>query len=789
MTEPLHCPCDDHSPVLPVNPPGLDDIAFRIATWREFRRALLTGNDGETALQDWRPGGEGDLAVMMVEWWAYLADILTFYNERIANQAYLRTADLPPSVRRLIALLGYRPRPAIAAHGTLAALVEPGREVKLPKGLQFQNKPGPGEDVQTFELDEDVVASSPTAVPARPVGDLLAPETDVLYLAGEHTDLDNGEILLLRRRGWIGHLLQVYRATVVVRPDRTKVTRVEVSFYDTPPTGLRAADYRLLRSRQTSSLWSACGTGLPPETGQTLTQDLHLPSRIPPLAHGEPVLLVCNAAAPVLGTVDDIYESSWYANGDGGDPGKPPVPPILPVLVGHTLIRLKERVITQEVRNNFRKVTVTYGWADVGRLIEQPNDLWDGKDGHLEAVAPARFRAGTALPALLEGASGGGLAVTLESSGDGAAIAGGLPTPPHSLTTPLKAHYNLLPVSRGKSVRNEVVGSGDARQAGQSFNLAKSPVTWLAKGVGWVSTIALRVDGRPWKEVASFYGQAPDAKVFVTHENEDGTTKVLFGDGVNGARLPTGINNIVADYRIGAGVKAPPAGRLTILANPVPGLIAVRNPVAVGGGADADPPDQIRRYAPRSVLTFGRAVSVLDYEAIAAQAPGVTRARAAWAWDEASQRTAVTVYVGNDAAAVTSATDSLKGACGRTLPTVVPARPLRTRLRLKLQVEVGMDAAAIAGAVRMALTRDGALFSPQGLRIGQPVFESAIIAAILAVDGTVAVLESNLGTQSGVNMPWNEDGLPVHPIGEDGWFDLDPRDIAIDTSVGENAHG
>lgn len=145
MTEPLHCPCDDHSPVLPVNPPGLNDIAFRIATWREFRRALLTGRDGETALADWRPGGEGDLAVMMVEWWAYLADILTFYNERIANQAYLRTADLPPSVRRLIALLGYRPRPAIAAHGTLAALVEPGREVKLPKGLQFQNKPGPGE--------------------------------------------------------------------------------------------------------------------------------------------------------------------------------------------------------------------------------------------------------------------------------------------------------------------------------------------------------------------------------------------------------------------------------------------------------------------------------------------------------------------------------------------------------------------------------------------------------------------------------------------------------------------
>jgi hypothetical protein len=32
----------------------------------------------------------------------------------------------------------------------------------------------------------------------------------------------------------------------------------------------------------------------------------------------------------------------------------------------------------------------------------------------------------------------------------------------------------------------------------------------------------------------------------------------------------------------------------------------------------------VRTYAPRAVLTFGRAVSADDYEAIAAQAPGRT---------------------------------------------------------------------------------------------------------------------------------------------------------------------
>ena len=34
----------------------------------------------------------GDLGLQVLEWWAYLGDILTFYNERIANEGYLRTA-------------------------------------------------------------------------------------------------------------------------------------------------------------------------------------------------------------------------------------------------------------------------------------------------------------------------------------------------------------------------------------------------------------------------------------------------------------------------------------------------------------------------------------------------------------------------------------------------------------------------------------------------------------------------------------------------------------------------
>ena len=70
---------------------------------------------------------------------------------------------------------------------------------------------------------------------------------------------------------------------------------------------------------------------------------------------------------------------------------------------------------------------------------------------------------------------------------------------------------NLLPVTRGKTVANEVLGSGDATQAGQDFQLSQSPVTYLQQGASYASTISLTVNGMPWTEVAHFYGQAPDA--------------------------------------------------------------------------------------------------------------------------------------------------------------------------------------------------------------------------------------------------------------------------------------
>ena len=94
------CPCSCPGGPWPVlNPPGLATISYRAGDFSSFRHALVAHLSTDVTLAPWNPSPvTGDLGLQILDWWAYLADILTFYNERAANQAYLGTADRPESV-------------------------------------------------------------------------------------------------------------------------------------------------------------------------------------------------------------------------------------------------------------------------------------------------------------------------------------------------------------------------------------------------------------------------------------------------------------------------------------------------------------------------------------------------------------------------------------------------------------------------------------------------------------------------------------------------------------------
>ena len=321
----------------------------------------------------------------------------------------------------------------------------------------------------------------------------------------------------------------------------------------------------------------------------------------------------------------------------------------------------------------------------------------------------------------------------------------GLPAQPLTLTPPMNVLYGLMQVSRGKTVANEILGSGDATQADQEFVLKNSPLTYLLgassiSGQNYSSTLTVRVNGVAWKEVTSFYGQPANAWVFVTREDENNQTHVMFGDGINGARLPSGINNVVATYRFGSGAASPAAGSLTVILQPQPNLKAIHNPVAAGGGADPDPPDQIRRYAPHSVLTFGRAISADDYETIAAQAPGVARARSYFVFDAIQQRALVTLYVGDDPEAVIAAQTAVSLADDPNRPVAVKlATAVPVQLNLTLLVDPKYDVPTVTAGVTSALADPGTGLFGASIGIGETIYDSQIYEACLSVAGAVAV--------------------------------------------------
>jgi hypothetical protein len=101
---------------------------------------------------------EGDPAIALLDSWATVADVLTFYEERIANEGYLRTATERRSILELARLVGYALRPGVAASVYLAFTMENGFAGEIPAGTRAQSLPGPGELPQSFETSEKLAA-------------------------------------------------------------------------------------------------------------------------------------------------------------------------------------------------------------------------------------------------------------------------------------------------------------------------------------------------------------------------------------------------------------------------------------------------------------------------------------------------------------------------------------------------------------------------------------------------------------------------------------------------------
>ncbi|HWG19551.1 MAG TPA: hypothetical protein VG225_03410 [Terracidiphilus sp.] len=161
------------TPMIVVNRPALSAITYRVGTYATFLASMEAALSGSNvpALIGLRTRSSGDFSIALVDAWSEVLDILTFYTERLANEAYLGTAIEGRSVFELARLVGYKPSPGVSASTVLAfsLATAPGSPatVPIPAGTRVQSVPGPGQSPQVFETSTPLTATiANNAIPA-----------------------------------------------------------------------------------------------------------------------------------------------------------------------------------------------------------------------------------------------------------------------------------------------------------------------------------------------------------------------------------------------------------------------------------------------------------------------------------------------------------------------------------------------------------------------------------------------------------------------------------------------
>jgi len=324
-----------------------------------------------------------------------------------------------------------------------------------------------------------------------------------------------------------------------------------------------------------------------------------------------------------------------------------------------------------------------------------------------------------------------------------------------TLAAPLAAIYdaatvtvnaNAVMAANGQTVQ-EILGSGDATNDALQFTLKQQPLTYLPapSGNGTQSTLQVWVNNLQWHETANLLTAGPADRVFITSTNAAGNTIVQFGNGIQGARTPTGTANIRAVYCTGIGnAGMVSAGQLSLPLDRPQGLMSVTNPAAASGAADPASPDEARASAPLPTLTIGRVVSLQDYQNFALGFAGIAKALASWTWLGSTRGVFLTV-AGVGGAALTADDPVVSGLIGAIglcsdphVPLVVaPYQPVL----FTFTAAVGVDQADYApGQVLAQVWQDvSAAFAFDQRQFGQGVTASQIIQIIQQVAGVTAV--------------------------------------------------
>ncbi len=863
--------CDEHAPIeaAPIeNPAGLDALAYRVGRHGTFKAAMQKAISGQPALAKLTVRQDDDASIALLDAWSASLDVLSFYQERIANEAYLRTATERRSVLELARAIGYELSPGVAASAYLAFQLEsaPGAPpvATIDIGTKAQSIPAQGELPQTFETVEKIegraawnslrprlslpqVLESIDGVLHRVDVDGVARQTTELLFAGTTTGLKAGQMLLVVLKDESNALvtipLRILSAVTDHAAGWTRVTFEQTSLSESrtqPPKGGREVG--------SGSLFDAPSSGIVPLTDaivrelilgkswtdtqlsaisliygwklEALLAIIERLSKVAPLLAGEGVFALTTTVgffghnAPYHGSLLDKKGNPLYANDwDGPDGWEIWRDPFTVLYHPDADVHL-ERVVPGLVKNswvvferstpegsefsvfgirdavessvvgfglsgkvaalklsksdggfvssidkaglaNFKvRTSSAHVASEMLALAEVPlESTLDAGDTHIVLNAMvADLKAGQLVALSGERSDAIGvtaseiLTLTAIAHAEGFTtlfLASGLVN--SYVRSTIRLNANVARATHGET-RTEVLGSGDGSRAFQAFRLKQRPLTYISAATpnGRQSTLAIRVNGVLWSEVPSLLGCGASDRVYVTRTAEDGTVNVKFGDGHTGARLPTGVENVTATYRVGSGVSgAVDVGQISLLVTRSLGLSGVTNPVAASGAADAESLDQARTSAPLTVLTMDRIVSLQDYEDFARGFAGIAKAQVALLWLGDRQVVHLTIAGVNGSAVEESSalhqnlSAAIEGAGHIERAVEIDSyQPLLFSVSARVLIDESHGAADVLAAVDAELK---SVFSFERRSLGQSVLKSEVLAAIQDVAGVIAV--------------------------------------------------
>lgn len=126
-------------------------IDYMARDYASFRNALIGLIPAK--VPEWTDRSEADFGIVLIELFSYMADIISYYQDRIANEAFLSTAQERRSVIEHLNLIGYEMQGAAPASARLSIIVSNDRNsiVEIRPGDQFSTSTTPARASVTFE--------------------------------------------------------------------------------------------------------------------------------------------------------------------------------------------------------------------------------------------------------------------------------------------------------------------------------------------------------------------------------------------------------------------------------------------------------------------------------------------------------------------------------------------------------------------------------------------------------------------------------------------------------------